>query len=274
MRLRRPRLLLKQSTAAKHRPEPALNLRFYSKNSHAKRFFVLKAHGTIERFETIVLGWKDYNRLIHASEGYRTFLRALFINRTVLFLGFSMTDPELLLLLGGLKEVFKGHTPTHYALMDVSDTTQTEQDQFEENYGVKIIPYTPSAVVHPEVRSFLIELGEKVTQQAVWYQAEELRKAAETDDPHYRAVFTSENEFIIKEKHEGAAEAHPLKVSTTLKFDKTTPEGKEAHEAMKRHLATGEPVKLKGKHIAEVKLPGRPSPSSSRTVFTALRHQG
>jgi hypothetical protein len=214
---------------------------------HAKRFFVLKAHGTIERFDTIVLGWKEYNRLIHASEGYRTFLRALFINRTVLFIGFSMTDPELLLLLGGLKEVFKGHTPTHYALMNVSSTTQTEQELFEENYGVKIISYTPSAIDHPEVKAFLLELSEKVTQNAAWHQVEELRKAAETDDPHYRVVFTSDNEFIIKERYPNASEERPLKFSITV--------NRNAHEAIKRTLATGEPLDIKGEDIIDVKFP-------------------
>jgi hypothetical protein len=222
---------------------------------HAKRYFVLKAHGTIERPETIVLGTKDYSRLIHRSEGYRTFLRAMFLHRTVLFIGFSMTDPELLLLLGELKELFEGNTPTHYALMDVSNTTETEREQFEENYRVKIIPYTPSAVDHPEVKDFLTELDQKVAQQAPWYLAEELRKVAETDDPHYRAVVNSDSEFTIKEKYDGAAEDNPFKISTTLKFDTTTPEGKEAHEAMKRHLATGEPVKVKGKFIANVEFP-------------------
>jgi hypothetical protein len=214
---------------------------------HDERFFVLKAHGTIERLETVVLGWKDYNRLIHASEGYRTFLRALFLNRTVLFLGFSMSDPELLLLLGGLKEVFKGHTPTHYALMDVTDITPTEQGQFEENYGVKIIPYTPSAPDHPEVKSFLIELGERALRQAVWYQMEEARKALGDDDPHYQVVFTTENEFILKERYPGAAEKHPLGITFTVKG--------EGKESVKRLEATGEPLNVKAEDIVDVKVP-------------------
>jgi hypothetical protein len=215
---------------------------------HAKRYFVLKAHGSIERPGTIVLGFKDYSRLIHRSEGYRTFLRTMFLDRTVLFLGFSMTDPELLLLLEELKEIFEGKTPIHYALMDVSKTTQTEQEQFEENYRVKIIPYTPSAVDHPEVKSFLTELGEKVTQQAIWYQMEEARKAAEDDDPNYQVVFTTDGEFIIKERYPGAAEKNPLKFSVTIK-------GREAIEAVKRLEATGEPLEIKGEDIVSATLP-------------------
>src|SRR5947209_6495936 len=109
---------------------------------NAKRYFVLKAHATIERPDTIVLDTKDYGGLIYASKGYRTFLHAMFLQRTILFLGFSMTDPDLLALLRELKVIFKGHIPTHYALMDARGVTQTELEQFEENYGVKIIPYT------------------------------------------------------------------------------------------------------------------------------------
>lgn len=215
---------------------------------NAKRYFVLKAHGTIERPETIVLDSRDYSRLIHRSEGYRTFLRAMFLHRTVLFLGFSMTDPELLLLLEELREIFDGHIPTHYALMDVSDTTQTEQEQLEENYGVKTIPYIPSAADHPEVKSFLTELREKVTQQAIWHQIEEARKAAKDDDPNYQVVFTTDGQFIIKERFPGAAEKHPLEFGVTIT-------GRESIEAVERLKATGEPLEIKGEHIINVTLP-------------------
>src|SRR6185312_8547265 len=74
-----------------------------------KRYFVLKAHGTAERPETIVLDTSDYGRLIHNSPSYRTFLRAMFLHRTVLFIGFSMTDPDLLGLLQELKVIFEGN---------------------------------------------------------------------------------------------------------------------------------------------------------------------
>jgi hypothetical protein len=215
---------------------------------NAKRYFVLKAHGTVERPETMVLDSKDYKKLIFKSEAYRTFLSSLFLHRTTLFLGFSMTDPELLFLLAELKEIFEGHVTTHYALMDVTNTTQTKQDQFEEEYGVKIIPYTPSAPDHPEVKAFLLELKEKVTQQAIWYQMEEARKAAENDNPHYEVVFTTDGEFFIKEKYPGAAEKHPLVFSITIK-------GEEAIEAVKRLQATGEPLEIKDEHIVSVTLP-------------------
>jgi hypothetical protein len=215
---------------------------------NTKKYFVLKAHGTIDRPETIILDSKDYSRLIHKSQGYRTFLRALFLDRTVLFLGFSMTDRELLLLLEGLNEIFEGHIPTHYALMDVTDTPPTEREQFEENFSVRIIPYLPSALDHPEVKAFLIELREKMKQQAIWHQMEQAREAAQSEDPHYDVVFTTDDQFFVKEKYPGAAEENPLTLSFTLK-------GREAVEAVKRLEETGEPLDIKGEHIVNVTLP-------------------
>ncbi|MGA9998094.1 MAG: SIR2 family protein [Pyrinomonadaceae bacterium] len=214
---------------------------------NAKKYFVLKAHGTVERPETIILDSKDYDRLFFKSEGYRTFLRAMFLHRTVLFLGFSMTDPELLFLLRELKAIFDGHTPTHYALVEVSQTRQIEWEQFEEQHGVKIIPYIRSADDHPEVKSFLDELSEKVTQNAIWYQIEEARKAAKDDDPNYQVVFTTDGEFILKERYPGAAEKHPLTHTLTVKG-----EGKKAIERM---LETGEPLDIKAEDIVDVIVP-------------------
>jgi hypothetical protein len=214
---------------------------------NAKRYFVLKAHGTAERPETIVLDTGDYGRLIYNNPGYRPFLRAMFLHRTVLFLGFSMTDPDLLSLLQELKVIFEGSVPTHYALMDVSATTKTEQDLLHDNYGVKVIPYIPSSPDHPEVKEFLGLLQERVTRTAVWYQTEELRKAAEIDDPHYRVVATSDRELIVKEKYNGAAEERPLKFSVTVT--------KEGHKAIQRTRATGEPLDIKREHIIQVEIP-------------------
>lgn len=212
----------------------------------AKEFFVLKAHGTIEHFETIVLGRKDYNRLIHASEGYRVFLRALFMNRRVFFLGFSMTDPDLLLLLGELREIFHGHSPTHFALMDVTNATQTEQEQFLEHYGIKIIPYTPSSDEHHEVKSFLLELEEKVNQQAVWYRIGEARKVIQAD-PNYALIFTTENKVIVEPKHPDASKVAPLTFRISA-------EGKDA-DAIQRLLDSGEPLSIRGEHLVNVTVP-------------------
>jgi hypothetical protein len=249
--------------AAYKEADPTRSLKVFAQVDHeqlgvalnSKDFFVLKAHGSIERPESIVLGKADYRKLIHASPGYRTFLKALFLDRAVLFLGFGMSDPELLVLLDELKELFGGKTPTHHALLDVSHTTETEQQQFEQYYSVRIIPYKPSVPNHPEVAEFLEELITKLPRyilaHTMTHALEPAKRVLDAADPHYRLVMSSDKEFVIREKYEGASKAKPLKLSMRFKFDSKKAEDREAHEALKKLLATGEPATIKSPHLAE-----------------------
>ena len=221
---------------------------------NSKEFFVLKAHGTIERPETIVLTEKDYATLIHNSPGYRTFLKALFLDRTVLFLGFGLNDPELRLLLEELREIFEGHTPLHYALLDVSGTTETEQKSFESQYAVRIIPYLPSANDHPEVIEFLREIIAKLPKHILAHTLTRGLTPAKNvleSDSHYKWVMNTEKEFELREKFPGASKEKPLKFTAELRFDTKKPEDQEAYEAHKKFLATGEPITIKSPHLAQ-----------------------
>jgi hypothetical protein len=73
-------------------------------------FYILKSHGTIDRIETVVLGRKQYRAVMHSNPAYRKFLEALFSTKTVLFIGFGLTDPDLLMTLDELQAAFEGHT--------------------------------------------------------------------------------------------------------------------------------------------------------------------
>jgi len=125
-------------------------------------FYVLKVHGTIDRIETIILGQSDYREVMHANSAYRQHLKTLFSTKTVVFLGFGLTDPDLMIFLDELKSIFKDYTGKHYSLMNTKDVPGIKQKRFERDYGIKIIPYTPSTPEHPEVKTFLIDLAEQV----------------------------------------------------------------------------------------------------------------
>jgi hypothetical protein len=51
------------------------------------RFYILKAHGTIDQIETIILGGNSYREIIHSNEAYREHLKTIFRTKTVLFVG-------------------------------------------------------------------------------------------------------------------------------------------------------------------------------------------
>jgi len=130
----------------------------YPKLARALRkrdFYVLKVHGTIDRIETVILGINDYREVMYNNKAYRDYLTALFSTKTVLFLGFALTDPDLLMFLNEMRATFSYYTGKHYALMHVEEVPSIKQKWFEKHYNVQIIPYED----HSEVPVFLEQLG-------------------------------------------------------------------------------------------------------------------
>lgn len=125
-------------------------------------FYILKAHGSIEQIDTIVLGKNDYRQLMHGNVAYRTHLQNVFSTKTVLFIGYSLTDPDLELLLDEWGSIAKGFVGTHYALMDIRELSSIEQRRLSRDYGIVVLPYQPSNNTHPEVGAFLTELMSKI----------------------------------------------------------------------------------------------------------------
>jgi hypothetical protein len=125
-------------------------------------FFILKAHGTVDRLSTIILTEKDYRTVIYSSPGYRAILAAVFTTKTILFVGFSLSDPEIQLLLSSLHNAFQGSGVYHYALVPKPEFSATEAAHWRKNYNVECIVYEPSTG-HPEVEEFLKNLRDAVS---------------------------------------------------------------------------------------------------------------
>lgn len=222
-------------------------------------FYVLKAHGTIDRMDTIVLGRKSYRDVIHANPPYRQHLTSLFSGKTVLFLGFGLTDPDLLLLLDEMRTVFSGHTGHHFALMDERQVPAIKRRRFETDYGIIIIPYAPSAPDHPEVRTFLESLVEQGcaaaserTAATVLQRVDELnRELARDESPDFRLVA----QVVIEPKLSEAGEARPLPLSMKFDFSGDDPATRQAREELKRHFETGAPVRIRSPHLKGFTLP-------------------
>lgn len=105
--------------------------------------FILKAHGDADEPDAIILTDKDYRNVIHAEIGYKSILQVLFTTNTILFLGTSLTDPELKLLLGFLRNAYHEGGPKHYALMDQTKITNILAERWRKDYGINIIKYDP-----------------------------------------------------------------------------------------------------------------------------------
>lgn len=119
--------------------------------------FVLKAHGDAKTPKEIVLTERDYRNIIYNQSGYQSILHAIFSTNSILFVGVSLNDPELLLLLGYIHNIFHGGSPTHYALVPKNAVTDTEVERWRKDFNIEIIKYDPRDN-HVEVKNFLQQI--------------------------------------------------------------------------------------------------------------------
>lgn len=120
--------------------------------------FILKAHGDAKSASNeIILTEKDYRNIIFKEKGYQSVLHVLFSTCNILFLGASLKDPELKLMLGYIHNIFHGGSPDHFALMNKDEITNTEIDRWRKDFNINIITYDP-VNNHKEVELFTDEL--------------------------------------------------------------------------------------------------------------------
>lgn len=114
--------------------------RFWGRNPSLS---ALKLHGDVRVPQSVVLSRRDYRRKLHLDPGYQTFLRALFAQRTIFFLGFSFTDAylnelrsEALALIGYDPPA----GPIAYAL--VNDAPEPMRRHYLQHEGIHLISFS------------------------------------------------------------------------------------------------------------------------------------
>ncbi|MHB8077207.1 SIR2 family protein [Desulfosporosinus fructosivorans] len=130
-----------------------------------RRNFIFKPHGDIEHLESIVLSNRHYNDLYENGAKHYTYraLETLFTTRDVVFVGFGLTDPDFMRIIGKIRNEFRTNLNTHYAIMP--DISQTARDYWAENCGIQILSYPTKETKNGRDHSALLELlGSLVTK--------------------------------------------------------------------------------------------------------------
>lgn len=136
-------------------------------SSEASRFFssnknvVFKIHGDITDHSSIVLTTSDYQKIINNNQSTRNLLNSILSTKILIFVGFSLSDPHIGVILENIKSINNGLPLSHYVLLN--EASSFKISSFENKYGVKIIPYTPEDNLHSEVVEFLRALNHDVT---------------------------------------------------------------------------------------------------------------
>ncbi len=124
-----------------------------------REFFILKAHGDAAKVGNgIILTDVDYRNILFRQRAYQSLLSAMFTMFTIVFVGVSMTDPEITLLLNYIADSFApGSGPSHFALMVEEHVTGVEKDRWFKDLNVQLIPVS-KADNYAEVTEFLLAL--------------------------------------------------------------------------------------------------------------------
>lgn len=165
-----------------------------------RRFYLLKVHGTIDQIGTIILGNRSYRDLMHGNAAYTEHLKTVFRTRTVLFAGFSLSDPDLRLLLDQEQVLAKGNTNMHFALINTGEFNPHVKNELERDYNISLIPYEPTNEYHPEVEEFFNELA-RLAEEGHDAFSQQLSQPETADGA--TSVEAPESGLIAHEQHPG-----------------------------------------------------------------------
>jgi len=123
---------------------------------------VFKIHGTIAKGSgNVVLTELDYRKLMYHSSEYRTLLQAVFTTRVVLMIGFSMSDPELGLMMESVRNnVANRQGFPDYMILPAGEKGPIEQKRLLRDFGVKVIEYEAPNGDHAELTEIITHLSQ------------------------------------------------------------------------------------------------------------------
>jgi hypothetical protein len=126
----------------------------------SREFFILKAHGDAMRSgEGIILTEQDYRQILFREPAYQHMLATMFSMYSMIFVGASMTDPEINLMLNYLADTFSpDNGPSHYAALTAEEVNEVEKERWFKDFNIRVIPVS-SADEYKELPEFLRALA-------------------------------------------------------------------------------------------------------------------
>lgn len=121
---------------------------------------VLKVHGTIDLVDNMIFTRSQYALARRDYAHFYQVLRGLFVSHTFIFLGASMRDPDMQLLLEDHAYRFEGSRP-HYIVMPESSARAGIMRVLEETMNLKALLYNP-VDHHKMLADSIADLAQKV----------------------------------------------------------------------------------------------------------------
>lgn len=103
---------------------------------------IIKSHGTIDDVQKMVFTKSEYHAAKKKYPQFYSLLRAIFLTHTVIFIGCSLDDPDLLLTLEDVRITASGTRP-HYVLVHSGKNSSWELRDWQESYNIRALEYGP-----------------------------------------------------------------------------------------------------------------------------------
>jgi len=121
---------------------------------------IIKAHGCISDPSKIVLTKSEYFRARQSFSSFYKVLDSLFLTHTILFLGYSLTDPDIQLVLENVNIAASSSHPHYFATGN--NLNQAIKQANNKAYNIEFIEYESGN--YSELNEGLFELSESVKQ--------------------------------------------------------------------------------------------------------------
>jgi len=122
---------------------------------------VVKLHGSLEKPDFLVLTDDQYDAVIHNQrfEALRTFLSSHVSTSRILFIGYSLSDPDLQFLLKNISHRLRRKVPLFAIVANAGDGII---DDWDRKYNIRIVPYHARKKAHQELGYLLDVLSRYV----------------------------------------------------------------------------------------------------------------
>ena len=123
---------------------------------------LVKLHGDFSDSESVVLTQSDYQRVYYsgARKDFQIFLNSLLARDRILFIGYSLTDPELLHLQTRLAVNFKRKVAP---IAILPNATSDDVSHWKRSYNIDVIPYRASRGDHSTLVAMLKSVSDVVS---------------------------------------------------------------------------------------------------------------